>query len=133
MREIISKIYALEKVFHAKGCSDEQVREAEKKLGFTLPEEYAMYVKEFGAISFFATEWTGLNVGGRINVVDATMKERELNTHFPKDCFVVENQAIDGIITVSNSGGKVFTVQHKNVVPLCDSLLEYLDICVSRK
>lgn len=133
MSEIISKINALEKVFHAKGCSDEQVKDAERKLGFALPREYVLYVKEFGAISFFATEWTGLNVGSRINVVDATMLERELNADFPKDCFVLENQAIDGIVTVSNSDGKVFTVQYKKIVPLCDSISEYLDICVSRK
>lgn len=132
MSNIISKINSIEKVFHAKGCSDNQIKEAEKELGFSFPEEYVLYVKEYGAISFFATEWTGLNVGGRINVVDATKQERELNSDFPSDCFVLENQAIDGIVTVANSEGKVFTVQYDKVESLCDSISEYLNMCIDR-
>lgn len=133
MENIVSKINGIEKVFHGKGCSEDQIKEAEKELGFLLPEEYVIYVKEFGAISFFATEWTGLNVGGRINVVGATKQERELNSDFPSDCFVLENQAIDGMITAANSEGKVFTVQYDKIVPLCDTISDYLDICIKRK
>ena len=133
MKDIVSKIEKIEKLFHARGCSNEQVEEAEKKLGLTFPEEYISYVRKFGAISFYATEWTGLNVSGRINVVDATMQEREINANFPKNCFVLENQAIDGMITAVNSEGSVFLVQYGKIMPLCNSISEYLDQCVNRR
>lgn len=133
MERIVEEISKIPKMFHAKGCSDEQVKEAEKTLKIIFPKEFVAYVKEYGAISFFATEWTGLNVGERINVVDVTKKERELNSAFPKDCFVLENQAIDGIITIVDSEGKVFALQHDKKVLLCDTILEYLKNCINRK
>ncbi len=56
-------------------------------LGITFPDEFIDYVKEYGAISFYGTEWMGLNVDGYINVVDATKQERDINDDFPSDCF----------------------------------------------
>lgn len=133
MEGITSKINKIEKLFHTKGCTVEQVREAESTLGFLFPKEYVAYIREYGAISFFATEWTGLNVGGRINVVSATQQERELNEAFPKDCFVLENQGIDGIITAADSDGKVYSVQYEKKELICDSISEYLEQCIARK
>lgn len=132
MVDIVNKINKIEKLFYAKGCTDEQVKTAEKKLGFSLPMEYVQYVKAFGAISFYATEWTGLNVGGRINVVDVTEQERKINSDFPKDCFVLENQGIDGIIIVADTDGKVFSVQYDKKELICDSISDYLEQCISR-
>ena len=132
MTNIVDKINKIEKLFHAKGCTDEQIKIAEKKLGFSLPTEYVQYVREFGAISFYATEWTGLNVGGRINVVDVTEQERKINSDFPKDCFVIENQGIDGIIIVADVDGKVFSVQYDKKELICNYISEYLEQCISR-
>lgn len=133
MEAIINKIGKIEKLFHARGCTEEQISEAESTLGFSFPEEYVSYVREYGAISFFATEWTGLNVGGRINVVSATQQEREFNQDFPKDCFVLENQGIDGIITAADTDGKVYSIQYEKKSLICDSISEYLDQCIARK
>ncbi len=133
MNAIVSRISKIENLFHAKGCSNKQIKEAESALGFSFPEEYVSYVKEYGAISFFATEWTGLNVGGQINVVNATKQERDLNPDFPSNCFVLENQGIDGIVTVANSKGEVFLVQYDNIKPLCSSISEYLEQCIDRQ
>lgn len=132
MENIVDKINKIEKLFHAKGCTDEQVKTAEKKLGFSLPLEYVQYVREFGAISFYATEWTGLNVGGRINVVDVTEQERALNSNFPKDCFVLENQGIDGIIIVADTDGKVFSIHYEEKELICKSISAYLEQCIMR-
>lgn len=132
MADIIAKISKIEKLYHADGCSLKQLGEAQKALNIVFPEEFFDYVREFGAISFYGTEWTGLNVSGYLNVVDATKQERELNPSFPKDCFVLENQAIDGLITVADAHGHVYTVQYDKKKFLCDSLSDYLDICINR-
>ena len=133
MSNIIEKIKEIPNLYHAKGCSDEQIEEAERELGLKFPEEFIAYVKEYGALSFYGTEWTGLNVGGYLNVVDATKQERWLNSDFPKGYFVIENQGIDGVFTVVNESGQVFTLQYDKVELLCDSLLEYLDVCIARR
>lgn len=133
MKGIVDKIKKIEKLYHAKGCTTRQLKEAQSELGIEFPEEFIDYVKEFGVISFYGTEWTGLNVDGYLNVVESTKQERELNSAFPTDCFVLENQAIDGVITAVDEKGHVYTIQYDKKNLLCDSISEYLNICIARK
>lgn len=133
MKGIVDKIKKIEKLYHAKGCTTRQLKEAQSELGIEFPEEFIDYVKEFGVISFYGTEWTGLNVDGYLNVVKSTKQERELNSAFPTDCFVLENQAIDGVITAVDEKGHVYTIQYDKKNWLCDSISEYLNICIARK
>lgn len=129
---IVEKIKKIPKLYHAKGCTTSQIKEAQNALGLTFPDEYIDYVKEYGAISFYGTEWMGINVDGYLNVVDATKQERELNESFPMDCFVIENLGIDGIVTVSDEKGVIYSLQYAKKEKLCDSLSDYLDICALR-
>lgn len=129
---IVEKIKKIPKLYHAKGCTTSQIKEAQNVLGLTFPDEYIDYVKEYGAISFYGTEWMGINVDGYLNVVDATKQERELNESFPMDCFVIENLGIDGIVTVSDEKGVIYSLQYAKKEKLCDSLSDYLDICALR-
>ena len=133
MSNITKKINKIPNLYHLKGCSDEQVSEAQNALGIIFPDEFIACVKEFGVISFYGTEWTGLNICGQLNVVEATQAERARNKSFPQDCFVLENQAIDGILTIVDKNGKVYLQQFEKRVPLCDSLSDYLDICIERQ
>lgn len=130
---IVDKINGIEKLYHVTGCTISQLKDAQNALDLDFPEEYVDYVKEYGAISFYGTEWTGLNVDAYLNVVEVTKQERELNASFPRDCFVIENQGIDGILTIMNENGQIFTLQYENKRLLCDSLSEYLDMCIARK
>lgn len=132
MSSIVEKISSIPNLYHLNGCSEEQVNEAQRILGVLFPAEFVAYVKSFGAISFYGTEWTGLNVAGHLNVVEATQAEWARNASFPRDCFVLENQTIDGIITVADQTGKVYLQQFDRKELLCDSLLDYLDICIKR-
>lgn len=84
---IVDEIKKIPNLYHAKGCTTSQIKDAQKVLGITFPDEFIDYVKEYGAISFYGTEWMGLNVDGYINVVDATKQERDINDDFPSDCF----------------------------------------------
>lgn len=133
MENIVEKISKIEHLYKLKGCKIEQIEAAQKELDLEFPEEFVDYVKKYGAISFYATEWTGLNVPKSLDVVHITEEERSLNPDFPKDCFVLENQGIDGIITVVDQDGKVYTVQYEKKRLLCNSISEYLDCCIARK
>lgn len=132
MMGIVDEIKGISKLYHVKGCTTSQIMDAQRALGLTFPEEYIDYVKEYGAISFYGTEWTGLNVEGYLNVVEATKQERKLNSSFPSDCFVIENQGIDGLVTVSDENGCIYSVQYNKKEKMYNSLSEYLKSCVER-
>jgi len=129
---IVEAIRNVPELYHVKGCTDQQILEAEKDLNLKFSKEYIDYVKEFGAISFYGTEWTGLNIDGYLNVVQSTKQERDLNVSFPKDCYVIENEGIDGIIIASNENGTIYSIHYENVEKICNSLSEYLAECLKR-
>ena len=112
------------------GASNEQIEIAEKRLKLKFSEEYKEYVKEYGRVSFLGVEWSGLNIDGYLNVVNMTEDERTFNEFFPKKYFVIENLSIDGIIIMSDEEGKIYSIQYDKIKFLCNSLSEYLDICL---
>jgi hypothetical protein len=129
---IIEKIKKIDdlNIISNNGASEEQILRAEKRLELKFPEEYKNYVKEFGAISFLGNEWTGLNIDGYFNVVNMTEEERALNEFFPKKYFVIENIGVDRMLIISNEKGEIYTIQYNKIKFLCNSLSEYLDICL---
>lgn len=129
---IIEKIKKIDdlNIISNNGASEEQILRAEKRLELKFPEEYKNYVKEFGAISFLGNEWTGLNIDGYLNVVNMTEEERALNEFFPKKYFVIENIGVDRMLIISNEKGEIYTIQYNKIKFLCNSLSEYLDICL---
>ena len=132
MSSIIEKIVGIKNLYHAKGCTLEQIKKAENELQITFPDEYKDIVEKYGAISFFGTEWTGLNVDDYLNVVVVTKQERGLNSAFPTDCFVLENHAIDGILVICNEKGEIFSCHYSNIEKIYDSISSYLDECIRR-
>lgn len=132
MSNIVDKLNTIPNLFHLKGCVTSQIQKAQKALNLEFPAEYIDYIKAFGAVSFYGTEWTGLNVDGALNVVTATNEERQLDSSFPADCFVVENIGIDGLLTLMDKNGKLYSYQSGKKTLLCDTLIEYLDICLER-
>lgn len=130
---IVDKIKTIPNLYHLSGCKTNQIKAAQNELDLEFPDEFIDYVKEFGVISFYDTEWTGLNVDGYLNVVDATKNERNLGKEFPQGYFVLENQTIDGILILVNSKGAVYSYQSGNKpVLICKTMTEYLDICLKR-
>lgn len=132
MKTIIEKINTIENLYHAKGCTYKQIKDAQERLEITFPDDYIDILREYGAISFYGTEWTGLNVDDYLNVVSVTKKEREMNSSFPSDCFVLENQGIDGLIVICNEAGEVFNLQYSKIEKIHDSISSYLDECIQR-
>lgn len=131
MSRIVDKIQKIPDVSAIKGCTQEQINEAQKELGITFPPEYIDYVRQFGCIDFGATEWTGLNIEGRLNTVYATKQEMDVNPDFPKGFFVLENLGIDAKKIVVDTDGKVYILQYDKLEQICDSISEYLDKCIT--
>ena len=131
--KVIEEIREIGKLYHAQGCDESQIKKAEKDLNMEFPNEYKEYLKEYGAISFFGTEWTGLNVEDYIDVVRVTVKERELNKNFPLKYFVLENLGIDGLLTIVSENGKVFSWNPDGKINLiAENLVDYLKECERR-
>lgn len=132
MSRIVDKIQKIPDVSAIKGCTQEQINEAQKELGITFPPEYIDYVRQFGCIDFGATEWTGLNIEGRLNTVYATKQEMSVNPDFPKGFFVLENLGIDAKRIVVDADGKVYILQYDKLEQICDSISGYLDKCLAK-
>ncbi len=130
MSNIVDKLKAIPDLNALEGCSVQQVKEAQAELGLIFPDEYVEYVREFGCIDFGATEWTGLNIKGRLNTVDATKKEMSVNANFPNGYFVLENLGIDAKHIIVNEKGEVYLLQYDKKTYLCGSISEYLDMCL---
>ena len=133
MSEIVNAIMQVPNLYKLKKCSLEDVSEAQKKLKLKFSNEYIDYVTNFGVISFYGTEWTGLNVEGYLNVVEATEDERNLHNDFPKDCFVIENLQIEDAVVISDEEGKIYEYFNGTKKLICENLLEYLKKCLLRK
>jgi hypothetical protein len=126
MSNVFDEISKKYKIFKTKPANEEDIKEAETKLGRVFSDEYKKYLLQFGAISFSSTELTGLNIEKYANVVDVTLKEIELNEEFPKDCIVLENIGIEGILILIDSKGQVFEWKNNSARKIYDSMEEYL-------
>lgn len=133
MCNIVEKLNMVPGLLHLTGCNTSQVKAAQKALNIVFPDEYIEYVKGFGAVGFYGTEWTGLGMEGSLNVVEATQQERRIDKSFPANAFVVENIGIDGQLTLMDESGKIYAYQRGVKKLLCNSLMEYLDLCIARK
>ena len=128
---IVDKIKKIKDLNFIDGCSDEQIKEAEKLLKLKFPKEYIEYVKEFGCIDFGATEWTGLNIEGELNTVEATLAEKKYNDSFPDNFFVLDDYHIDAKKIIVNESGEVFLLQYDNLTKVCNTISDYLDVCIA--
>ena len=107
---IVDRIRTIEDLGYIDGCSDIQIKEAEELLDLKFPEEYIAYVREFGCIDFGATEWTGLNIDGELNTVEATLAEKSYNANFPEKHFVLDDYHIDAKKIIKKKRKKCFSV-----------------------
>ncbi len=128
MKTVIEQIEQQFRLFHAAGCSVEQVMEAEKQLGLWFADEYRNYVLKYGAISFGSQEFTGLNVEPYINVIDVTLQERGLRDKLPPDYYVVQQLGIEGLVILQHQCGAVYQMDESgNSSRIADSFSGYLE------
>ena len=132
MSNIINRIKSIKHVEFSKGATKEQIRDAEKTLQLKFSKDYSDYLNVFGCISFFGTEWTGLNGADYLNVINATVAARETYSDFPINMFIIEDLGFDGYLILSNSKGAIFEWQYGNCTKIHNSLEDYLNECLER-
>ncbi len=90
------------------GVSDEIIERAEEKLGIRFSQDYSEYLRKFGMIAYSGHELTGLSDSDRLDVVEVTMYEWRNTSKELKDCYVIEQTNIDGIVIWQSESGCVF-------------------------
>ena len=91
-----------------KGANDEQILKAQNELAIKFSTDYIDYLREFGVVNFFGTEWQGLNGPEYLNVVKSTLEARETYPDFPVNMFILEDLGFDGILILLDTNGSVF-------------------------
>lgn len=110
--------------------SDNTIIEAQNKLGLRFSNEYKDFLKNFQAGSFLGHELMGLDTMAYLNVVNNTEDEREMNDDFPKDCIVLENLGIEGLLVLMNESGVIFSYCNGKKEQIADSMVDYIRLCV---
>lgn len=133
MSRLLEKIKAVEGLFSGSPASEQEVVEAESKLQLTFPVDYKTYLKEYGKISFYGTEWNGLNGDAWTDVVATTLEARSLYADFPQGKFILEDLHIDDLLVLSDLTGKVYLWQPGREREIHSSIAAYLEECKVRK
>ena len=112
----------------AKGCHENEIKEAEESLVLSFSNDYRTYLKEIGLACFNGRELTGITRNNRLNVVDITKENRNKEYNVPKDWYVIEETHIDGIVIWQDSSGTIYaTMPNSKPKKIANSLFEYLN------
>ena len=116
------------KAFHSRKPADAyQIKEAEKQLKVKFSREYKEYLENFGEVSVYGHELTGICKASRLHVVDVTLKEREYND-VPEDFYVIEQLNIDGIVIWQTQSGEIYqTFPNCSPKKIANSILDFLE------
>lgn len=94
-------------VFTLGPLEEQEIEEAESKLGHRLPEELRAYLQRYGALSFGSVEFYGLGMkpSSHLHLVQRTLEFRE-EDGFPRDAVLLEAIG-DGHYAVCRADGLV--------------------------
>lgn len=127
MKGIVSKIKGMPGFRMISGVSEEKIDEAEKELGVRFAGEYRDYLSEFGVATFEGHEFTGICNSKRLNVVDVTKEERNLNPDIPEELYVVERSNIDNAIIWQSPSGEIYqSIPNQKTMIISESLQDYI-------
>ena len=127
MNQIVKVIQSLQNYRKAIKPSKADIADAEISLRLSFSDEYKEYLEEFGAVSAFGMELTGLISVDYRNVVVATKEEWSLNPKIPHTMYVVENTCIDGVVIWQDTNGLIYQ-SSPNTEPkqIAESLAKYI-------
>ena len=112
---------------HLKPATQEEIQQAEQVLMVSFSDEYKEYLLSLGVAAVGAHEFTGICGSARLNVVDVTLKERELYNHEYDAMYVVEQEGIDNIVIWQATDGRVYrSCPGLQLEFIASSLAEYL-------
>ena len=116
-------------LLQGKPVSDSAITECEQKLSVKFSDDYKECVRQYGALSYYGHELTGVVSSPRLNVVDVTNEEKKVNSGLPNNWYVIEQTGMDGIVIWQADSGEIFqsfpTGAYKKI---CNSLAEYIEL-----
>lgn len=128
MYDFITLLREKDDFFASSGASEEDIAFAEQQLNLKFSKDYRSYLKEFGAASADAHEYTGIKKSKRLNVVDVTIEEKRRNTLVPHGLYVVERLGIDGIVIWQSEDGTIYqTAWGEKPEAIFGSLADYVN------
>lgn len=127
MSQIINVIKSLPDLLHLKPATKMSITDAELQLRVTFANDYKEYLSAFGAIMASGIELTGIAKAEHRNVVQVTLKERQLNSKIPHNMYVIEDTHIDGIVIWQDTNGNIYKSQPgADPQIISDSLVDYI-------
>ena len=117
-----------ERFFPLKAADKDKVKESEAELGVKFSKEYKDYVMEFGAVSYYGHELTGVCKSRTQDVVTVTKRQREYLPEIDLSLYVIEETGCDGCVIWQSEDGEIFAsnVQGK-LKKICNSLFDYIN------
>ncbi|WP_297248292.1 SMI1/KNR4 family protein [uncultured Brachyspira sp.] len=106
MNKLKQKLIELN-IYKDRNVTDDDIKDLETKLNLKLDNSMYVYLKDICLFSYKDKEFFGLGVKGYRNILNTTLEERELNDSFPKDCLVLQNVGVDGLLVLVNTKGQV--------------------------
>lgn len=126
MSDIINVLTNINGLFKLSGASNEDILTAEEQLSFIFPKDYSTYLSNFGAVSFGNCELLGIATQSYLNVVDSTLNERKLNTHFPQYMIIIENYGYESMLAIMDKDGVVYQWSPTTIKQIAPSFYEYV-------
>jgi hypothetical protein len=112
-----------------KPASQIEISDAEIQLCLFFADEYKTYLAEFGEVSAYGLELTGIIDTDYLNVVSATKEKKVMYPKVPRNFYVIEDTTIDGIVIWQDTNGYIYkTTPNREPVKIADSLAAYLTI-----
>lgn len=123
---IIDVISSLKAYDYALGATFKEIEEAQKVLGLVFADEYIRYLSEFGAITYYGHELTGITPINRLSVVSVTTDLKQFHK-VPNSFYVIEELNIDGIVIWQDYTSSIFQSTPDTVpIKISDSLADYI-------
>lgn len=114
-------------IYHLKGVDADTIINAENKLKLRFNDEYRNYLMEYGVVSLRSHEFMGLGGDKYLDVVEETINERTNNSKFPKNCYIIENIGIDGIMMLQDEDGIIYEFSTAGLKKVFNSFHEYIN------
>ena len=126
MSQFVKELKRFEDFMQLGGVSNEEIKNAEDRLGVKFAKEYKEYLKECGVATADGHEYTGICKSNRLDVVLVTEKERSVELEISDTAYVVEQTHIDGIVIWQTTDGTIYQSQGNSYKKINNSLVEYI-------
>lgn len=124
--DFVKRLQEFEDYMFLGGSTREEILNAESMLDLQFSEEYREYLGKCGMATANGHEFMGIGKASRLSVVENTQALRD-KVIIPKDMYVIEKLAIDGIVVTQDKNGSVYQVYTDGeYTKIAETLYDYL-------